>query len=865
MFFTPATAQEKKPADKASTDKYWSYQQPSTESDMPLWLKNDPYGGLPGYYQLQFEFVRKELKLTSEQEKKLREIADDFQKYSKRYNQEIEDEAKTLQPQQPMPKKIQMAAAELQQKMKDVRKQIEELLTREQMALLKGFVLQNDVFSLQLNPQWYQTLGISEDQKKELERLFEELTIKTWQLGRNKTEKILGALSPQQRDKLNEITGSEIGTEIFYRPGGDDSFNVYDALAMGNIHQELNLSPQTSRKIKAICAKYSQMASKELPEQKQGMSKLTIVDDQRMKPERELQEIEKQMREEIDPLLTPQQWATLKKISLDERAYRLLVNSRILKKIDVSEEQQKEFLRIRVEIFETIFKSTYETGEKALAVLTPQQREKFEKAMNHGREFSATDASEMMSVRAEMTKSGNGGIIINSNTPDNTMTNTITFIETSPADAAKPGYEKQPLIKSGAGMIIVGNVGNSTAEPQAKQPAGGARVSAGTLAPPADFIDLPAYNGIWEPKLKKQLDITSEQENKLREISRAYVSEHTNLGHEAENLPVNESEKQAKREEINRKWEQLKTEVRKQMEEVLTPQQLDGYKKIVLPLMTVELLQDPQVFKSVGVTPWQKEELWQLNTEFIQRTEGDARERTDRSLALLSEKQLEKLRAEFERRYRRSLESGAVISAADESPASASTTAHLTYTAGSFTNQALWSVEDDEIGYYFVPVYDKLSSPAIRRSLGLSGDHEKQLKEIAGKYDNAIQKLYQEIQKLPPEEQTKKQPELREESLRMQKQVRRQIEALITPDQLAKLKNRMFNGWAIIRLMDDHVQEEIGLSAQQKTALNRISLISQDRQDKVGLISQEMCEKELAVFTPQQQDILREELVRHGW
>ncbi len=92
--------------------------------------------------------------------------------------------------------------------------------------------------------------------------------------------------------------------------------------------------------------------------------------------------------------------------------------------------------------------------------------------------------------------------------------------------------------------------------------------------------------------------------------------------------------------------------------------------------------------------------------------------------------------------------------------------------------------------------------------------------------------------------------------------VRPQIEALLTAEQLTALRDIVYRseaaGWLSVR----QTQDELGLSQEQKASLGRLRKEWGEDHER---LFQEMTEKLLAVFTPAQQEKLREEVDRRGW
>jgi hypothetical protein len=245
--------------------------------------------------------------------------------------------------------------------------------------------------------------------------------------------------------------------------------------------------------------------------------------------------------------------------------------------------------------------------------------------------------------------------------------------------------------------------------------------------------------------------------------------------------------------------------------------------------------------------------------------ERESQDRTNRSLAILSREQLEKLRAEVERRYRENHEPAIEEPGADKSNTGSTVTGTVTVTSDSDNSVVMfWSpaeseTEEDNI---VLPAYEILISAVVRKTLGLSADQEKQLREIATDSQARKKEFDREAKELTEAELYRKLREFEGEKMRITKEARQKIEALLTPEQLVKLKDDLFHTEAFGWLIVPEVQDKIGLSNQQKAEINRLN---QEWKEKTKRFEQELDAKEFGFLTPGQQDTLREEFDRRGW
>ena len=157
-----------------------------------------------------------------------------------------------------------------------------------------------------------------------------------------------------------------------------------------------------------------------------------------------------------------------------------------------------------------------------------------------------------------------------------------------------------------------------------------------------------------------------------------------------------------------------------------------------------------------------------------------------------------------------------------------------------------------------LPAQDYLAD--IAQQLGLSADQRKQLAAVAGEHRSETEKLAGEIKKLSPDQ--RKRPEFQQKALRMLDAVRRRTEAVLTPQQLAALKEMVLRRRAFSTLADPNVEVRIGVDDPQKAAVKGINEEPASRQDR---ILREAERKLFGVLTPQQRDKIREILDRQGW
>ena len=161
---------------------------------------------LPGFAELRTESVQKELQLTDQQKDKLIAIG---QKY---YDETRRDWA-ALAGMSAEERKGKYA--EIRQKnlkrMQEIRKQVEEVLSPDQLERLKQISLRTRGAAALLNPKILDELGITEAQRNRLRQLRDQLQERIRQLQEETLAKTLEMLSPEQRKKLEELTAEGAG------------------------------------------------------------------------------------------------------------------------------------------------------------------------------------------------------------------------------------------------------------------------------------------------------------------------------------------------------------------------------------------------------------------------------------------------------------------------------------------------------------------------------------------------------------------------------------------------------------------------------------------------------------------------------
>ena len=389
-------------------------------------------------------------------------------------------------------------------------------------------------------------------------------------------------------------------------------------------------------------------------------------------------------------------------------------------------------------------------------------------------------------------------------------------------------------------------------------------------------LDVPAYKMLRQPSTQRELKLTAEQKKKLQEISSRYWPEReklagqdlakrgSNSGKENEELAAKArkawelankpSETVAKRtvfsvfggtgsqaptfskETVGRLESQWR-DTRKQIEDVLTPDQLTVLKDLTFRTLAFGsgIMSHPLVVGRLGLTTKQQEELKQLalrlQQEKTRRLAQITRDRISKILAVLTPQQLAELRERC----------------------------------------ALQLPGVPERPYFDFP-YPALpfrDADGAADELGLSAAQRTQVRDMMNKYVKATGEIDKERAKLSLDDEAGLKAN-GEKTRQLVTELNRQVEAALTPQQIAMLKEMAFQNIVIPALLVPAAPEKVAgnnqekafFDEQQKATLRQIEIEFFDKPEQVYC---ELTAKALKVFTPAQQAILRAEVDRRGW
>jgi hypothetical protein len=173
--------------------------------------------------------------------------------------------------------------------------------------------------------------------------------------------------------------------------------------------------------------------------------------------------------------------------------------------------------------------------------------------------------------------------------------------------------------------------------------------------------------------------------------------------------------------------------------------------------------------------------------------------------------------------------------------------------SGSVTVTAAMAVTAGD--YLTVPGYWLLGMANVQKEVGLADQQRQKLKAISDKYQAAMRQLMEPLRDLPPQEQEQRMEAVRDKSFQQMEMFRKQVEAVLTAQQIEALKKIDFQLRAPALLSDSGVVEKLGLSARQQ---EKVREVQDEMTQKMQQIQREMAGKYLGVLTPEQQAKLRQ-------
>jgi hypothetical protein len=344
---------------------------------------------------------------------------------------------------------------------------------------------------------------------------------------------------------------------------------------------------------------------------------------------------------------------------------------------------------------------------------------------------------------------------------------------------------------------------------------------------PALPVPSAAYAITWQPQWQEELGLSDEQKKELAAINAKAVAEAEE--HAGQFKKLSPEEQQA---EVNTwagksaPWrQQLDREICREIERVLTPQQLQTVKDFMFPRYVVGLLYDAKVRQEVGFTPEQEDRLRSLAKDRLAKFQEVWMEQAEKLWNMLTPQQ----QAALPEVVKHQGPTSAALSIA-------------------------WDLgfELDNIA----PGHPMLGEAPVRKRLGLSAEQESQWHAITTDFSAGQAELRQE-QAAAKTQASQRELEVKESALHIR--ATQQVEAVLTPEQLAAVKEIDFHRRAALALHYPEKRRTVGITPEQDAEMQRLE---EQTHERLYDIDCEMLDRALEIPTPRQQEQLREEIDR---
>jgi len=153
---------------------------------------------------------------------------------------------------------------------------------------------------------------------------------------------------------------------------------------------------------------------------------------------------------------------------------------------------------------------------------------------------------------------------------------------------------------------------------------------------------IPGLEALGSPHVQRELELVDDQKRQIREIAQAFVREFHPQMAEVQQLPM--EERREKMPELQQKIRQRSEEVRRQVEKILLPHQLETLNDFNSRMRRQGVLRNPRMLEQLGLSEKQKKELHQAREEIQKRMSALEDEMFDKILEVLDAEQADKLK-----------------------------------------------------------------------------------------------------------------------------------------------------------------------------------------------------------------------------
>jgi Spy/CpxP family protein refolding chaperone len=159
--------------------------------------------------------------------------------------------------------------------------------------------------------------------------------------------------------------------------------------------------------------------------------------------------------------------------------------------------------------------------------------------------------------------------------------------------------------------------------------------------PGITYLSLPGLWELWTENVQQELELTDEQNEKLIAIGREYYQQTRRDW--AELRGISAEERKPKDAEIRQKNLKRRQQIRNQVEQVLSPDQMQHLKQINLRIHITAALAEPRVLDRLAVTEPQKKRLRQIRQQMQERIRKLQQESLEKTLDVLTPEQRKQL------------------------------------------------------------------------------------------------------------------------------------------------------------------------------------------------------------------------------
>ncbi len=160
----------------------------------------------------------------------------------------------------------------------------------------------------------------------------------------------------------------------------------------------------------------------------------------------------------------------------------------------------------------------------------------------------------------------------------------------------------------------------------------------------ARYFSAPGYWMLSQERVRKEIEIVPEQEEKIRQIAKDYQEQVQKLYAPLREKKLDPQERMKAYQGLREKYQKLQEEAKAQIDKVLLPHQLQALDMIQLRTRAAGLLHSSSMLDRLGLTEEQKEKIRKNRTELREKIHNLNEEAFKEVLEILTPEQIEKLK-----------------------------------------------------------------------------------------------------------------------------------------------------------------------------------------------------------------------------